>query len=169
MKPNSIWIGVFLGVLFDAILAAVLTWLSVDKGQDHIFPFGMIFAFLLIAPALFGLWSTAKNWLGFCLFGQERGLRMFLRYYKKSEMPDPSGHFDIDDYLSEVINRKDLDDKPRIAAAIMLGELRATRSQKPYTSGLQATILAERALNKFSDTRLSPEDIEILGTIRTHG
>jgi hypothetical protein len=152
MPKSSFWLRVLVGLGLDLVLAATVSWLFQEPHDGPYFLFFLTLAFLLIAPLILGLWFLARVWLGFFVFGQERGIRTFLHYFKTNGLPHPAGQFDIDQYLVDTADRTDIEDKPRIAAAIMLGELKSIRSTRPFSLGFQATILAEKALNRYDDS-----------------
>ena len=147
MKSASFILTQGFSLAVDAVGAGLFAFLfgGSEKGVAFVFAF----IFLVLAPALVGAWALLKFWISYALFLKERLTRIYLAELNKRGMPSAAGHFDGQSYLGEVASDETETPLVRVKAAIILGELQAAASVKPFSLGIGANSAFENAMSQY--------------------
>lgn len=142
------------GLVVDAVIAWIfVTFFAYEPNSPGNFFFA--WGVLIVGSAVFSALSLVKQWAFFLIYGKERAIRLYLKAFHKAKLPSPEGEFDIDAYLTNIIDSAEAAEKTKIAAAGIAGELIGYRAVKPMSAGWMTTIASEHAIQRYIPVQVS--------------
>lgn len=144
-KIRIVWWILF--IIFDLGLAYLLSWFATYDRFGTMF---FYFLVILITPVLFSVWKTIKLWVFFSVYGKERSTRLYVHDFSGAKFPHPEGQFEIDDYLANIIDNKELPVKTRLVAAAIAGQFAYARAMGQFSPIMMMLMSANQAIQRYN-------------------
>jgi hypothetical protein len=146
-EPNRL-VPIILGLVPDLVICWAAVRLT-DSGWT-----GFFIAFLSLQAVYFFFWfkTAVWAWLLFWVYGRSRYSSYLETWFVNANLPAPDAYTrDLEDYLGEIANNKQIECETRVKVAFELGTINGLRAGGRFSAVLMLNSAGSRALKRLEE------------------